>query len=317
LRNYIWRRVIQAMPLLLGITIVTFLLLQAMPGGPLAIYASNPRVRPEDLARLRLNLGLDLPWYNQYLRWLTTLATGNWGYSFNTGQPVLTLITRRLPATLQLMTIAFIISVAIGLPLGVLAAVRRYSWLDYSLSVFAFAGVSLPVFWLGLMLMLVFSVHLRWLPSSGMQSIGGPDSLVDRTLHLILPVTVLSLARTATWSRYLRSSLLEVIRQDYIVTARAKGLREKVVIYRHALKNSLLPVLTVMGMEIPQFCTGAVITETIFAWPGMGRLFYEAVLGRDFTLLMGILTLSAALVVIGNLLTDVAYAYFDPRIRFD
>lgn len=316
-RNYIIKRVAQALPLLLGVTVISFLIMHAAPGGPLSMYAMNPKVSAADIARIRAALGLDLPLHQQYWKWLTSLLRGNWGYSFSSGLPVAKMIAQRLPATLQLMLASFVLSVAIALPVGILSAIRRYSALDYSVTVLSFAGVSLPVFWFGLMMMLLFSVKLRLLPSSGMFTIGMGASISDRIRHLIMPVAVLSMASIASWSRYMRSSMLEVIRQDYIQTARAKGLAEKVVIYKHALKNAMIPVITVMGIQIPLFFTGAVITETIFAWPGMGRLYYAAVLQRDYSLLMGILTISASLVIIFNLLADISYALFDPRIKYD
>jgi len=316
-RNYVIRRLLQAVPLLLGVTVISFLIMHAAPGGPLTMYAMNPKVSAADIARMQAALGLDLPLHQQYWKWLTSLLQGNWGYSFTSGLPVAKLIAQRLPATLQLMLASFVLSVAVAIPIGILSAIRRYSVLDYSVTILSFAGISLPVFWFGLMLMLLFSVKLHLLPSSGMFTIGMEASLWDRLSHLIMPVTVLSMASIASWSRYMRSSMLEVIRQDYIQTARAKGLAEKTVVYKHALKNAMIPVITIMGVQIPLFFTGAVITETIFAWPGMGRLYYTAVLQRDYSLLMGILTISASLVILFNLLTDIAYAYFDPRIKYD
>lgn len=317
MRNYVIRRLLQAVPLLLGVTVISFLIMHAAPGGPLTMYAMNPKVSAADIARMQAALGLDLPLHQQYWKWLTSLLQGNWGYSFTSGLPVAKLIAQRLPATLQLMLASFVLSVAVAIPIGILSAIRRYSVLDYSVTILSFAGISLPVFWFGLMLMLLFSVKLHLLPSSGMFTIGMEASLWDRLSHLIMPVTVLSMASIASWSRYMRSSMLEVIRQDYIQTARAKGLAEKTVVYKHALKNAMIPVITIMGVQIPLFFTGAVITETIFAWPGMGRLYYTAVLQRDYSLLMGILTISASLVILFNLLTDIAYAYFDPRIKYD
>ncbi|MGI5838209.1 MAG: ABC transporter permease [bacterium] len=317
MRKYILKRILQAVPLLFGVTVLSFLIMHAAPGGPLAMYEMNPKVSAADIARMRAILGLDLPLHQQYWNWLTSILRGNWGYSLITGLPVAGLIAQRLPATLQLMFASFLFSVAVAVPVGILSAIRRYSALDYTVAALSFAGVSLPVFWSGLMLMLLFSAKLRLLPSSGMFTVGLEASLTDRIRHLILPVTVLSIANIANWSRYVRSSLLEVIRQDYIQTARAKGLSEKIVIYKHALKNAMIPVMTVMGIQIPLFFTGAVITETIFAWPGMGRLYYTAVMQRDYSLLMGILTISAALVIVFSLLTDIVYAFIDPRIKFE
>ncbi len=312
------RRTLQAIPLLLGITVISFLIMKLTPGDPVSLMSMSPHITPADLARMRHNFGFDQPVYIQYFKWLSALIRGDWGISLERGRPVIDIIANRLPNTLQLMAVSFVISVALAIPIGILSATKRYSWFDYSATTLSFFGVSMPVFWFGLILIVVFSVKLHLLPSAGMMSVGADSTdIFDRLRHIILPAVVLSLSGIAGWSRYMRSSMLEVVRQDYIRTARAKGLAEKVVIYKHALKNAMIPVITVMALEIPGFFTGAVITETIFAWPGMGRLYYDSVMSRDYTMLMAILTIGAGLVVIFNLIADIAYAFFDPRIKYD
>ncbi len=318
MRTYVIRRTLQAIPLLLGITVISFLIMKLTPGDPVSLMSMSPHITPADLERMRHNFGFDQPIYIQYFKWLSALIRGDWGISLERGRPVIDIIAGRLPNTLQLMAVSFAISVALAIPIGILSATKRYSWFDYSATSLSFFGISMPVFWFGLILIVVFAVKLHILPSAGMMSVGADSTdFIDRIRHLILPSVVLSLGGIAGWSRYMRSSMLEVVRQDYIRTARAKGLAEKVVIYKHALKNAMIPVITVMALEIPGFFTGAVITETIFAWPGMGRLYYDSVMSRDYTVLMAILTIGAGLVVIFNLIADIAYAFFDPRIKYD
>ncbi|MHB0885156.1 MAG: ABC transporter permease [Bacillota bacterium] len=318
MRTYVIRRTLQAIPLLLGITVISFLIMKLTPGDPVSLMSMSPHITPADLARMRHNFGFDQPVYIQYFKWLSALIRGDWGISLERGRPVIDIIAGRLPNTLQLMAVSFVISVALAIPIGILSATKRYSWFDYGATTLSFFGVSMPVFWFGLILIVIFSVKLHLLPSAGMMSVGADSAdIIDRLRHIILPAVVLSLSGIAGWSRYMRSSMLEVVRQDYIRTARAKGLAEKVVIYKHALKNAMIPVITVMALEIPGFFTGAVITETIFAWPGMGRLYYDSVMSRDYTVLMAILTIGAGLVVIFNLIADIAYAFFDPRIKYD
>lgn len=315
--RYIIRRMLQAIPLLILITIAIFCLMQLAPGGPLAVYKQNPKITGEDLQRIAHNLGLDRPLPIQYLKWLGRMATGDWGTSFNSGRPVLSLIGERLAATFLLMTVSFLLSVVVGLPIGILSAIRRYSFFDYLVTFLAFFGLSMPVFWFGLMLQLLFGLKLGWLPTAGMKDPFIDFGLWDRVSHLILPSLVLSLTSLASWSRFMRSSLLEVIQQDYIRTARAKGLTEGTVIRRHALKNALIPVVTVMAISIPGLFSGAVITETVFAWPGMGRLYYDSLGRMDYPVLMGILTITGILVVVFNLLADIIYGFLDPRISYE
>lgn len=315
--NYLLRRLLQAIPLLFGISIISFAIMHLAPGGPLAGYIMNPKVSPADIARLEHMWGLDQPLYIQYLKWLAAILQGDWGWSYRTGRPVLSMILGRLPATLYLMSTSFLLSVIIAIPAGIISAIKRYSQFDYLVTIAAFMGVALPSFWFGLMMQLVFSIKLGWLPSAGMQTIGLGFNLLDRIKYVLMPAVVLGLINMASWSRYMRSSMLEAIHQDYITTARAKGLTNRVVIGRHALKNALIPVVTIMGLDLPAFFGGAAITEKIFAWPGMGRLYVDAVFSRDYPILMGVLMLTAILVVFGNLLADLTYGFLDPRIKYE
>lgn len=315
--RYVFRRILQAIPLLIIITIVVFALMQLAPGGPLALYKQNPKVTGEDLARIAKNLGLDKPVWVQYFNWLKRLVTGDWGTSFSSSRPVLELIGERMAATFTLMFSSFVISLLIGLPIGILSALKRYSVIDYIVTFFSFFGLSMPVFWFALMLQLLFGLKLGWLPTAGMKDPFIDFELWDRIRHLILPAAVLSLTSLASWSRFMRSSLLEVIGQDYIRTARAKGLSESKVLRKHALKNALIPVVTIIAIAIPGLFSGAVITETVFAWPGMGRLYFDSLGRLDYPVLMGVLTVTAFLVVIFNLVADIIYGILDPRISYD
>jgi peptide/nickel transport system permease protein len=283
----------------------------------------NPHITPQDIKRLEHNLGLDRPIYVQYLAWLGKVLTGDFGYSTSNSEPVVTAILERLPATLELMGSAFIVSLVLGVAAGIFSAVKPYSWLDYVVTTFAFFGQSMPVFWFALMLQLAFAVHgitafgyMLQLPSAGMCT-SDDCPLDDRLVHLILPTAVLSLLYLATWSRFTRSSMLEVLKTDYMRTAAAKGLSRGAVLLKHGLKNALTPVVTIVALSLPGLVAGAVVTETIFAWPGMGRLFYNALGQFDFPLLMGYLMLTSLLVVVFNILADVAYAWLDPRVKYD
>lgn len=314
--RYALRRVLQAMPLLLGITLGIFLLIRLVPGGPLSAYEGNPDVTPQDLARLRQQLGLDAPLPVQYVRWLGRLGRGDLGWSLVSHRPVTSMIAERLGNTAYLMGLALVLTFAIALPAGIISARRQYSWFDHAVTTMSFAGFSMPTFWSGLLAILVFSVWLRWLPAGGMYTVGEAFSLADRLRHLVLPLGILTLFSAARYTRYLRASMLEVLGQDYIATARAKGLGERVVIQKHALKNATIPVVTIVALDLPQLFSGALITETMFSWPGMGRLFWEATLRLDYPVLMAVMTVSAALVVLFNLAADLAYGFLDPRIRY-
>ncbi len=316
MQRYIIRRLIQAIPLLIGITIVSFLIIHLAPGDP-ALTMIDPKASVAEMERVRTMLGLDKPLHIQYWRWFSGILQGDFGRSFTDGRPVLTKIVERIPATLELTVLALLVSMVIAIPIGVISATRQYSLFDYTATVGAFLGVAIPNFWFGMLCILVFSVYLGWLPSYGRMSLFGPPTLLDRIEHLILPVMVLGLSQTAGLTRYVRSSMLEVIRQDYIRTARSKGLSERVVIYRHALKNALIPVVTILGLSLPGLLGGALITEQVFAWPGMGLLSYKAIFRRDYPVVMGVNLMAAFLVVVGNFLADISYALIDPRVRYD
>ena len=314
--QYLVRRLLQMIPLLLGISLIMFALIQTAPGGPEAIFFENGRfVNPNIVEAYRHRLGLDQPVPIQYLRWLGAAVTGDLGYSFSDVRPVRDMIAERLPATLELMLLAFVFAALIAIPLGIFSAVRQYSWLDYLGTSFSFLGIAMPVFWFGLILQLIFSVKLGWLPTSGRETVGNATFL-DQIKHLILPGVVLSLLYIAGWSRYVRSSLLTVIRKEYILTARARGLRERSIIWIHAVKNALIPVVSVMALDLAGLFSGAVITETVFSWPGIGRLFIQATGSRDYPLMMGILMMGSFMVVFFNLIADLAYGWLDPRIVY-
>jgi peptide/nickel transport system permease protein len=315
--RYIVRRVLQMIPLFIGISIIIFLVIQAAPGGPETMLLATGRfVNPEILAAYRARLGLDQPLVVQYGRWLGAALTGDLGYSYKTAQPVLTTILERLPATVELMLAAYTLAALIALPLGIYSAIRKYSLFDYASTGFSFLGIAMPVFWFGLMLQLVFSVQLGWLPSSGRGTVG-VDSLIDRVQHLILPAIVLSLLYIAGWSRYMRTSFLGVLNSDYVRTARSKGLPERRVTLVPGLKTAAIPVVTIMALDLAGLFAGAVITETIFAWPGIGRLFIQSMYDRDYPMLMGIIMMGAIMVVVFNLLADIVNAWLDPRISYD
>jgi peptide/nickel transport system permease protein len=286
------------------------------PGGPTDVYADIPGISAEVLANLEQELGLDQPAPVQYWRWLTAFARGEWGYSIRTGRPVIVDIGERLSPTLILGGTAFLVALLIAVPLGIFSAIRRYSSVDYIFTFSSFLGMSMPIFWLALMLQAFFAINLRILPSAGMETIGD-GGLWDRLRHLLLPASLLAITNIASWGRFVRSSMLEVMSFDYVRTARAKGLSERIVIYKHALRNALIPVVTVIALDFAGILSGAVITESIFAWPGIGRLFIESMNGRDYPVLMAILMIGSFALIFTNLLTDLLYATLDPRIRYD
>jgi peptide/nickel transport system permease protein len=314
--RYILRRFLQALPLLLGISIASFAIMKAVPGGPLAAYESSPNVTDEDLRRLEHAFGLDQPLPVQYLNWLGKFLAGDWGYSFISHQPVLALIGERLPNTIYLMGTVFVTVLLLAIPIGVLTAVKQYSWFDHLVTGSTFAFLSTPTFWLGLLLIILFGLQLRWLPLGGISTPGAPFDVGDRVRHLILPVATIALVQLGSHVRYLRAAMLETVHQDYMRTARAKGLGEQVIVLRHALKNAAIPLVTVVALDIPELFVGALVTEQIFGWPGMGRLFWDAATRADYPILMGILAVSSTLIVLANLLADVVYGYLDPRIRY-
>ena len=319
---YLARRLTGLGPLFLGITFVSFIVIHLAPGSPMDLLTDmNPDASPELRQRLEAHWGLGRPLPVQYGLWLKKLATGDLGVSMSRdARPVLDKITEALPVTLLLNAMSLCLILAMAIPIGVYSATHQYSTADRVTTVAVFLGFAMPTFWLALLCMMFFGVELGWLPVSGLKSLdhdslGLGARMMDRARHLIMPVGVAAVTSLAGMSRYMRSSMLEVFRQDYVTTARAKGLTERVVVYRHAMRNALLPVITILGLSIPGLVGGSVIFETIFAIPGMGRLFYGAVMSRDYTVVMGVLVIGALLTLVGNLLADIMYAVADPRLR--
>ncbi|MGE0155922.1 MAG: ABC transporter permease [Geobacter sp.] len=319
---YLLRRILLLIPLMFGITLITFTVIHLAPGEPVEMQmAMNPKVGKEARERLQKFYGLDKPLHVQYVTWVKQLAQFDFGRSFSSdNRPVLDKIKERLPVTLSLNIVALVIEFGLAIPIGVLAAVHRNTLLDKGITVFVFLGFAVPTFWLALLLMYLFGVKLNWLPISGLHTLGYEaygwfGQLLDLAKHLVMPILVASFGSLAGVSRYMRSAMLQVIEQDYITTARAKGLSERVVIWKHALRNALLPLITLVGFSLPGLIGGSVIFETIFSIPGMGQLFYQGVMARDYPVVMGILVIGAFLTLLGNLLADISYALADPRIR--
>jgi peptide/nickel transport system permease protein len=319
--SFLLRRILQLIPLLFGITLITFAVIHLAPGEPTGLETSfNPRVTAQAKENLRKLYGLDQPVYIQYIHWLDRFVHLDFGTSFIDGRPVLDKILERIPITIVINLLSLFFIFLIAVPIGILSATRQYSFFDKATTIFVFLGFSTPTFWLALLLMILFGVTLGWLPISGYQSmdLGGMSGLevfLDRAEHLLLPIFVSAFGGLAGISRYMRSNMLEVIRQDYIRTARAKGLKEGVVIYKHALRNALMPIVTIIGLSVPGLIGGSVIFETIFAIPGMGQLFWQATMARDYPTIMGILVIGAFLTLMGNLLADIAYGWVDPRVK--
>jgi len=320
--RYLTKRILMLIPLMLGITLITFVVIHLAPGEPVEMQlAMNPKITAKAREKMREFYGLDKPLHIQYINWLGRLSHLDFGRSFAPdNRPVIDKISERLPITISLNAIALIIEFGLAIPIGILAAVKRNSLLDKGITIFVFLGFAVPTFWLALLLMYIFGVKLNWLPISGLHTLGsdqwgGFRQFIDLAKHLVLPLTIASFGSLAGLSRFMRSTMLEVIGQDYITTARAKGLKERAVILRHGLRNAMLPVITLLGFSLPGLIGGSVIFETIFAIPGMGQLFYMGVMARDYPLVMGILVIGAGLTLIGNLLADIAYAFADPRIR--
>lgn len=320
--RYLIKRILMLIPLMIGITLITFSVIHLAPGEPVEMQmAMNPKVGKEARERLTKFYGLDKPLHEQYFNWVGKIVRFDLGRSFSSdNRPVVDKIKERLPVTISLNVIALVLEFGLAIPIGILAATRRDTWLDKGITVFVFVGFAVPTFWLALLLMYFLGVKLNWLPISGLHTLGSDQwgtlrYLLDMAKHLIMPIMVASFGSLAGLSRYMRSAMLNVISQDYITTARAKGLSERVVIWKHALRNALLPLITLLGFSIPGLIGGSVIFETIFAIPGMGQLFYQGVMSRDYPVVMGILVIGAFLTLIGNLVADVSYALADPRIR--
>ena len=314
MRGFLLNRLSQSLVLLVIVSIIGFTILNLLPGGPLAQYGLDPGMTQEDIARLEEQLGLNRPLWVQYFDWAGNLLQGDWGHSFRDGAPVLAVIGRHLFATLLLMGSSTVIAIAIGSWIGIRGATHRYSAFDYLATIGAMVALSIPTFWFGLVGIYVFSLRLGWLPAGNMYTIGD-GSVLDVLHHLILPSIVLALVHIAIWSRYMRSATLDVINQDFVKTARAKGLSERRILMKHVVGNALLPMITLAGMQLPTLLTGALVTETVFTWPGMGRLFLDSIGYSDYPVVMGLLMFSAILVILGNLIADVVVAIVDPRIR--
>ena len=347
--TYIIRRLLQAIPMLLLVSIVLFALVNIAPGGPMSAYSRTNRMPEEKKEAIRRKFGLDKPLPVQYIVWLVGndwmqvdedgddipdgygtrkgILRGDFGFSYKTREPVLELIADRLPNTVYLMFFTLLFTGIVAIPIGIISAIKQYSGFDITATTLSFMGQAIPEFWLGLLLILVFYATLNnpftgeaLLPSGGMQTLGAEysfwGSVWDRAKHLILPVLMGLVGWVAWYSRFLRSSMLEVINQDYIRTARAKGQIERKVLYKHALKNALIPLVTMFALDFPYIFTGSLYAELLFSWPGMGRLFYTAATGRDYPILMAILIIGSGIVVLSNLMADIAYAYLDPRVRY-
>lgn len=320
--NYLARRLAVLIPTFIGITLVCFLVIHLAPGEPTAMQAElNPDITRQAVERMRTHYGLDKPLHIQYLHWMKNLMVLDFGRSISSDErPVWDKIKERLPITIYINIAALLLEFLLAIPLGVLSAVRRGSLYDRTVTVIVFIGFSIPGFWLALICMDYFGVRLGWLPISGIRSfnyaaLSLPGQVWDVTKHLMLPVLISAFGSLAGLSRYMRASMLEIVRQDYILTARAKGLSERAVIYKHAMRNALLPVITILGLSIPGLIGGSVIFESMFAIPGLGQLFYQAIMMRDYNMIMGSLTIGAVLTLLGNLLADLSYSLADPRIR--
>ncbi len=318
--NFLIRRILEMILLLLLISVLVFFILHLAPGGPLdELRIANPRVTAEHVRQLKALLGLDRPIHERYFVWLLNVLRGDWGVSWQvgTGQSVMDIIASRVGNTALLMGVALGASILLALPIGIYSALRQYSWADHIVTGLSFFGMSMPTFWFGVMLLIVFAVVLRWLPAGGISTVGMENDWLDRLRYLVLPATVLCLFNVAGWSRYIRSSMLDILGQDYLRTARAKGLRENTVIIKHALRNALIPFITLVGLTLPDLFGGAIVTETIFAWAGMGRLYYDAIMASDWPVVQAVMVILAFLVIASNLMADVLYAVVDPRIRYD
>ncbi|MCJ2877481.1 ABC transporter permease [Rhizobium pusense] len=312
--GFLLNRLLQSIVLLVIVSIIGFTILNMIPGGPLAQYGLDAGISQADLDRIAEQMGLNRPLPVQYLDWAWRLLNGDWGNSYRDGQPVISVIGRHMFATLLLMVSSTIVSVAIGTWIGIRGASKRYSAFDYAATVGAMVALSIPTFWFGLVAIYIFTLKLGWFPAGNMYTIGD-QSLLDYLHHLVMPSMVLSLVHVAIWSRYMRGAMLEVINQDFTKTARAKGVSERRILMRHVFGNALLPMITLAGMQIPSLLGGALVTETVFTWPGMGRLFLDSLGYSDYPVVMGLLMLSVVLVIVGNLLADILVAVIDPRIR--
>lgn len=313
MKSTIVKRLIQIIPMLFFVSIICFVMIKLAPGDPVLSFVT-PNMHPEDIERMRQSLGLDKPAYIQYLLWIKEALSGNLGYSLINHQPVLQQMLDRLPATAGLMGISILISVVLAIPIGLLAAAYRNRWIDKFINLLCYIGISIPVFWLAILLIYLFAIKLHWLPSVGMRTIG-EESFWDVVKHGILPCTVLSFGFLAVYVRYIRSSTLSQLKEDYVQIQLAYGSSPKLVLFRHVLKHVLLPIITLLGMSLADLVAGAIVTETIFSWPGIGSLGMTAVKGMDYPMIMGITLFSSLMLIIGNLIADILYQFADPRIK--
>ncbi len=324
MKTYALRRILQTIPILFIISILLFLLVRAAPGGPLTAARRNPNISKEQLEAIEEKLGLNDPLPVQYGRWLGDMLKGNMGESIKFRRPVSEMIGERIPNTLLLVGVSFLITLVLAIPIGILSARKPYSVFDYSMTTVTFIGQSIPVYWLGLGLIVIFYVALKnpftgepLFPVGGLNTRGKEGELLDTLWHLTLPVAALSLGWIAWYSRFLRSSMLDVLHEDYVRTARAKGLKDNMVYYKHALRNAILPLVTLIALDLPSLFAGALFVETIFSWPGMGRLFWDAAKGRDYPVLLGVVMITAVLIIVCNILADLAYGWLDPQVKYD
>ncbi len=322
--TYAIRRVLQTIPILFIISVLLFIMVRSAPGGPLTAARRNPNISKEQIEAIEEKLGLNDPLPVQYGRWLGDMFKGDMGESIKFRRPVSEMINERIPNTLLLVGVSFLVTLLIAIPIGIWSARKPYSPFDYIVTTVTFIGQSIPVYWLGLGLIVIFYVTLKnpssgepFFPVGGMNTRGKEGELLDTLWHLALPVTALSMGWVAWYSRFLRSSMLDVLHEDYIRTARAKGMKEQMVHYKHALQNAILPLVTLVALDLPSLFAGALFVETIFSWPGMGRLFWDAAKGRDYPVLLGVVMITATLIIVCNILADLAYGWLDPRVKYE
>lgn len=322
--TYAIRRVLQTIPILFIISALLFIMVRSAPGGPLTAARRNPNISKEQIEAIEEKLGLNDPLPVQYGRWLGNMFKGDMGESIKFRRPVAEMINERIPNTLLLVGVSFLVTLLIAIPIGIWSARKPYSPFDYIVTTVTFIGQSIPVYWLGLGLIVIFYVALKnpisgepFFPVGGMNTRGKEGDLLDTLWHLALPVTALSMGWVAWYSRFLRSSMLDVLHEDYIRTARAKGMKEQMVHYKHALQNAVLPLVTLIALDLPSLFAGALFVETIFSWPGMGRLFWDAAKGRDYPVLLGVVMITATLIIVCNILADLAYGWLDPRVKYE
>ncbi|MGN0405287.1 MAG: ABC transporter permease [Bariatricus sp.] len=313
MRRYIVKRILQMIPVVILVSIFSFMIIHFAPGDPINMYIRQDMTQQE-IDELRVDLGLDGTIAEQYLAWLSNICRGNWGNSLINHQPVAKQIFEKLPATLLLMGTSFVLSILMSIPLGLVSGMKKNKAADQFISIFAYIGISIPAFWLALMLIIIFSLNLHWLPSNGMRTVGS-NSVLDILWHLILPGIVLSVGNTAVFTRYIRSNTITQLEEEYVLTAKAKGVSKRRIMTGHVLKNCLLPIITIAGMNLASLVTGSFIIESVFGWPGMGTLGMSAINSRDYPMIMGFTMLSCVILIIGNFIADLLYGVADPRIK--